>query len=94
MTLLVTFFVISVSVALVSVGGGALLLVGLAALLHVVCGTLLLVLRPVGLLTDALVGGVAFLLVVRLVVSDVHRLAGLGVGHRTLGLVGSLIHGL
>merc|ERR1711910_128215 len=34
---LVTFLVVSVSVALLRVGGGALLLVSLAALLHVVC---------------------------------------------------------
>ena len=91
---LVTFLVVSVSVALLRVGGGALLLVRLAALLHVVCLTFLFVLGPVDLLTDALVGCVALLFVVRLVVRDIHRLAGLRVGHRTLRLVGGLIHRL
>merc|ERR1719278_1337269 len=88
---LMALFVVAIAVTLLSVAGRTLVLVGLAALLNVVCLAFLFIFSPVGFLTDALVGGVTFVFIVQLVVGHIDRVAVLAVRHRAVRLVGGFI---
>merc|ERR1719507_105010 len=91
---LMALFVVAIAVTLLSVAGRTLFLVGLAALLHVVCLAFLFIFSPVSFLTNTLVGGVTFVFVVQLVVGHIDGVAVLAVGHRTVRLVAGAIHRL